>query len=106
MESVSAAFAIVPGRSGMIIAVVPGIPAAQAGAWNAREGMEGLGGGKPVAGANSSAVANEVRQRRAFKPGPIVAPPGYPNEWAEVVIQTHLFTSGSEDNTYAIATTP
>ena len=63
MESVSAAFAAVPNRSGMIIAVLPGIPAAQAGRWDARDGMEGLGGGRPVPGTNSSATVNEVRIR-------------------------------------------
>jgi len=95
MESVCAAFAAVPGRTGTIIAVVPGIPQAQAESWDAREGLDL----PPVAGhateRGSSDVVNEVRARGGFKPGPTVAPPGYPNEWAEVVIQTHLATSGT-----------
>ena len=62
---------------GQIIAVLPGVPAeANSGGEGGWAGREGGGGG-------------------AFVAGPTEAPPGYPNEWSELVIQTHLPTSGA-----------
>ena len=71
MSSTCAAFAAVENRAGSIIAILPGVPAAGDGDWVARE------------------------QGGTFEPGPTMPPAGYPNQWAEIVIQTHLSTSGA-----------
>jgi hypothetical protein len=76
MTSVSAAFAAVTGRAGTIIAVIPGIPASTGDDSVWATTREAAGGGSFIA-------------------GPTVPPPGYPNDYAELVIQTHLSTSGA-----------
>jgi predicted Rossmann-fold nucleotide-binding protein len=74
MDTVCAAFAAVRQRSGTIIAVVPGIPESQAGAWNVREGLDVAPA--PAQGTSGSAIVNEVRARGGFKPAPTVPPTG------------------------------
>ena len=73
MTSVSKAFVETEGRRGICMAVLPGVPEGAREAWDP-----------------------QGQDPRAPGEGRVCAPPGYPNEHVELVIQTHLSSGGTE----------